>query len=168
MKVFGIIGNPVSHSKSPLIHNTAFQSIGFDGVYVPLLVDDLSTFLGAFSGPEWGFQGFSVTIPHKEAALKLAKTVDPVAEQIGAVNTLIRQPDGSFKGYNTDSSAAVGAVERALVQAGKGDLNGKASRQLETCCILLLPPPHTHTTTTSTFQASEQFYHSVAASSITR
>eukprot|EP00955_Chlamydomonas_euryale_P080771 363471-Chlamydomonas_euryale.AAC.4 len=124
-KVFGIIGNPVSHSKSPLIHNTAFQSIGFDGVYVPLLVDDLKTFLDAFSDPVWGFQGFSVTIPHKEAALKLAKSVDPVAAQIGAVNTLVRQPDGTFKGYNTDSSAAVGAIERALVAAGKGDLKGK-------------------------------------------
>lgn len=64
-KVFGIIGNPVSHSKSPLIHNTAFQHIGFDGVYVPLLVDDLAKFLKAFGGPEYGFHGFSVTIPHK-------------------------------------------------------------------------------------------------------
>lgn len=61
----------------------------------------------------------------QEAALKLAKTVDPVAKQIGAVNTLIRQPDGSFKGYNTDSSAAVGAIERQLVASGKGDLKGK-------------------------------------------
>ena len=64
-KLFGIIGNPVSHSRSPLIHNTAFQHIGFDGVYVPLLVDDLERFLYAFGAPEWGFQGFSVTIPHK-------------------------------------------------------------------------------------------------------
>ncbi len=63
-KVFGIIGNPVSHSRSPLIHNTAFQHIGFDGVYVPLLVDDLARFLEAFKS-HTDFQGFSVTIPHK-------------------------------------------------------------------------------------------------------
>eukprot|EP00197_Chlamydomonas_leiostraca_P004102 CAMPEP_0202872118 /NCGR_PEP_ID=MMETSP1391-20130828/20452_1 /ASSEMBLY_ACC=CAM_ASM_000867 /TAXON_ID=1034604 /ORGANISM="Chlamydomonas leiostraca, Strain SAG 11-49" /LENGTH=542 /DNA_ID=CAMNT_0049553083 /DNA_START=98 /DNA_END=1726 /DNA_ORIENTATION=+ len=116
-KVYGIIGNPVSHSKSPLIHNTAFQHIGHDGVYVPLLVDDLPRFLDAFAGhPD--FQGFSVTIPHKEAALKAAKQVDPVAAKIGAVNTLIRQPDGSFKGYNTDWCAAIDAIERQLSSSG--------------------------------------------------
>ncbi|KAG2426447.1 hypothetical protein HXX76_011678 [Chlamydomonas incerta] len=112
-KVFGIIGNPVTQSKSPLIHNTAFQHIGFDGVYVPLLVDDLDRFLAAFADYD-DFAGFSVTIPHKEAALRAAKDVDPVAAQIGAVNTLIRQADGSFKGYNTDWEAAIAAIERGL------------------------------------------------------
>lgn len=63
-KVFGIIGSPVSHSRSPLLHNSAFQHIAFDGVYVPLLVDDLDRFLAAFA-PHTDFQGFSVTIPHK-------------------------------------------------------------------------------------------------------
>jgi 3-dehydroquinate dehydratase/shikimate dehydrogenase len=60
-------------------------------------------------------QGFSVTIPHKEAAHKAAASRDPVADQIGACNTLIRQPDGSgFKGYNTDWIAAISAIERVL------------------------------------------------------
>mmetsp|Transcript_20931 Transcript_20931/g.45776 ORF Transcript_20931/g.45776 Transcript_20931/m.45776 type:complete len:609 (+) Transcript_20931:186-2012(+) len=127
-KLFGIVGNPVSHSRSPLIHNTAFQHIGFDGVYVPLLVDDLHRFLAAFK--EHDFYGFSVTIPHKEAALQAASEVDPVAKQIGAVNTLIRQPDGSFKGFNTDWSAAISAIERKLAeggaaQAGASPLKGK-------------------------------------------
>lgn len=112
-KLFGIIGNPVSHSKSPLIHNTAFQHIGFDGVYVPLLVDDLGHFLQAFGGHD--FAGFSVTIPHKEAALALSNEVDPIARQIGAVNTLIRGADGKLKGYNTDWSASISAIERTLV-----------------------------------------------------
>ncbi|GLI68149.1 hypothetical protein VaNZ11_012486 [Volvox africanus] len=112
-KVYGIIGNPVSHSKSPLIHNTAFQNIDFDGVYVPLLVDDLERFLTAFKDDP-DFAGFSVTIPHKEAALRLASAVDPVARQIGAVNTLLRQPDGSYKGYNTDWLAAISAIERGV------------------------------------------------------
>ncbi|GFR49320.1 hypothetical protein Agub_g11346, partial [Astrephomene gubernaculifera] len=112
-KLYGIIGNPVSHSKSPLIHNTAFQHIGYDGVYVPLLVDDLGRLLGALQEhPDWA--GFSVTIPHKEAALRLSSSVDPVAAQIGAVNTLVRQPDGSYRGYNTDWLAAIGAIERAV------------------------------------------------------
>jgi 3-dehydroquinate dehydratase/shikimate dehydrogenase len=59
-------------------------------------------------------QGFSVTIPHKEAAHKAAASRDPVADQIGACNTLIRQPDGGFKGYNTDWIAAISAIERVL------------------------------------------------------
>ncbi|KAG2496617.1 hypothetical protein HYH03_005438 [Edaphochlamys debaryana] len=112
-RVFGIIGNPVAQSKSPLIHNTAFQHIGFDGVYVPLLVDDLERFLAAFKSYD-DFAGFSVTIPHKHDALRLAGEVDPVAKQIGAVNTLIRQKDGSYKGFNTDWSAAIEAIERGL------------------------------------------------------
>lgn len=69
---------------------------GFDGVYVPLLVDDLKAFLAAFALHD--FDGFSVTIPHKEAAGRQASSSDPVAAQIGACNTLIRQPDGGFKG----------------------------------------------------------------------
>jgi 3-dehydroquinate dehydratase/shikimate dehydrogenase len=127
-KLFGIIGSPVSHSRSPLIHNTAFQSLNFDGCYVPLLVDDLSTFLEAFGDPEYGFQGFSVTIPHKEAALRLSDDVDPVAKQIGAVNTLIRQADGKFKGYNTDWSAAISAIERRLASStGSGSTESPLS-----------------------------------------
>eukprot|EP00879_Flechtneria_rotunda_P021947 GHRR01023144.1.p1 GENE.GHRR01023144.1~~GHRR01023144.1.p1 ORF type:complete len:350 (+),score=111.60 GHRR01023144.1:1201-2250(+) len=112
MQLYGIIGNPVHHSKSPLIHNSAFRHISFNGVFVPLLVDDLSHFLEAFQGHD--FAGFSVTIPHKEAAFKAVASCDPVAAQIGACNTLVRQADGTFKGYNTDWLAAISAVERVI------------------------------------------------------
>ncbi len=61
LQVYGVIGNPVSHSRSPALHNTAMHAAGLDAVYVPLLVDDLQPFLDAF--PD--FSGFSVTIPHK-------------------------------------------------------------------------------------------------------
>jgi len=132
-KVFGIIGNPVSHSRSPLLHNTAFQHVGFDGVYVPLLVDDMSRFLAAFQ-EHTDFQGFSVTIPHKEAALQAAQQVDPVAASVGAVNTLIRQPpqaDGSaaFKSYNTDWAAAIGAIEQEMRAASGSQAGPAASSQ---------------------------------------
>ena len=60
-QVYGVIGNPVAHSRSPALHNTAMHAVGLDAVYVPLLVDDLQPFLDAF--PD--FSGFSVTIPHK-------------------------------------------------------------------------------------------------------
>lgn len=60
-QVYGVIGNPVAHSRSPALHNTAMHAVGLDAVYVPLLVDDLQPFLDVF--PE--FSGLSVTIPHK-------------------------------------------------------------------------------------------------------
>lgn len=123
-KLYGIIGNPVGHSKSPLIHNTAFQHIGFDGVYVPLLVDALDTFLAAFARHD--FAGYSVTIPHKEAALRLADSADDVAVQIGAVNTLVRQADGSLRGFNTDWSAAINAIEDRL-RGSSGDASSSSS-----------------------------------------
>ncbi|KAK9818289.1 hypothetical protein WJX72_010136 [[Myrmecia] bisecta] len=111
-KVYGIVGNPVSHSRSPAVHNAAMAAVGFDAVYIPLLVDDMKSFLEAFNGPDFG--GFSVTIPHKLAALECADAVDGVAQQIGAVNTLVRQEDGSLKGYNTDWSAAIDAIADGL------------------------------------------------------
>lgn len=61
--VYGIIGNPVKHSRSPVLHNKAMASVGFDGVYVPLLVDNMDTFMATFHQQDWA--GFSVTIPHK-------------------------------------------------------------------------------------------------------
>jgi hypothetical protein len=62
-QVYGVVGNPVSHSRSPALHNAALQAAGLDAVYLPYLVDDLSSFLEAFSDAD--FRGFSVTIPHK-------------------------------------------------------------------------------------------------------
>lgn len=131
---FGVIGNPVSHSRSPAIHNAAFEALGFNGVYVPLLVDDLPLFLDTFGRRD--FQGFSVTIPHKEAALAAADSVDDVAQSIGAVNTLVRQPDGTFRGYNTDWSAAVAAIERGLADTAAGGGAGPASLDGATVVVL--------------------------------
>lgn len=111
-QVFGVIGNPVAHSRSPQLHNAAMAAAGLDSVYLPLLVDNLQSFLDTFSDSAYG--GFSVTIPHKLAALECAHEVDSVAQQIGAVNTLVRQPDNTLKGYNTDWSAAITAIEDGL------------------------------------------------------
>ncbi|CAI8618146.1 unnamed protein product [Vicia faba] len=112
-KVYGIIGKPVSHSKSPKLFNEAFKTVGFDGVYVFLLVDDLANFLRTYSSTD--FVGFSVTIPHKESALKCCDEVDPVAKSIGAVNCIVRRPtDGKLIGYNTDYVGAISAIEDGL------------------------------------------------------
>ncbi|KAF2287720.1 hypothetical protein GH714_002441 [Hevea brasiliensis] len=101
-KVHGIVRKPIGHSKSPFLYNEAFKSIGFNGVFVHLLVDDIAKFFQTFSSTD--FAGFSCTIPHKEAAVKCRDEVDPVAKvSIGAVNCIIRrQSDGKLLGYNTD------------------------------------------------------------------
>eukprot|EP00268_Persea_americana_P020096 TRINITY_DN20350_c0_g1_i4.p1 TRINITY_DN20350_c0_g1~~TRINITY_DN20350_c0_g1_i4.p1 ORF type:complete len:560 (+),score=104.85 TRINITY_DN20350_c0_g1_i4:223-1902(+) len=127
-KVFGIIGKPVGHSKSPLLHNEAFKSVGFDAVYVPFLVDNVESFLNVYSSPD--FAGFSCTIPHKEAALKCCDEVDPIAKSIGAVNTIIRRPnDGKLIGYNTDYVGAISAIEDGM-KGSRGNGNNPISSAL--------------------------------------
>jgi hypothetical protein len=86
-------------------------------------------------------QGFSVTIPHKEAAHKAAASRDPVADQIGACNTLIRQPDGSgFKGYNTDWIAAISAIERVMA-AGSSEAAAATSSSSSSSSVEGQPSP---------------------------
>jgi 3-dehydroquinate dehydratase / shikimate dehydrogenase len=104
-RVFGLIGDPVGHSLSPLLHNTAFRALGINAVYVPFRVQrgQLEEFLETFA--ELGVEGFSVTIPHKEAAAELASQSDPAVDQTGAANTLLRGPAG-FRAFNTDYQAA--------------------------------------------------------------
>ncbi|PHT58830.1 Bifunctional 3-dehydroquinate dehydratase/shikimate dehydrogenase, chloroplastic, partial [Capsicum baccatum] len=111
-RIFGIIGKPVSHSKSPLLYNEAFRSVGFNGVYLHLLVDDVANFFQTYASLD--FAGFSCTIPHKEAALDCCDEVDPTAKSIGAVNCIVRRPDGKLFGCNTDYVGAISAIEEAL------------------------------------------------------
>lgn len=123
-KVFGVISNPVGHSKGPLLHNPAFRHTGYDGIYVPLLVDNIIEFFRVYSCCD--FAGFSVGIPHKEAAVGCCDEVHPLAKCIGAVNTIIRRPsDGKLVGYNTDCEACITAMEDALRE--RGITNGQAS-----------------------------------------
>ena len=118
-QVFGVLGCPVSHSRSPAIHNAALAAAGVDGVYLPFLVQPggLPAFLAAFDDPS--FAGFSVTIPHKGAALAAATEADPTAALIGAANTLVRLPGGKgWKAFNTDATAAVDSIAEGLRKAG--------------------------------------------------
>jgi len=111
-RVFGVIGEPVSHSLSPVLHNTGFVARHVDAVYLPFLVHDLRDFLAAV--PEFGVRGFSVTHPHKQAILKYLKGCDPLAAEIGAVNTVVVQRDGSLVGSNTDYLGVLRALEKKL------------------------------------------------------
>ncbi len=115
-RVYGVIGDPVGHSLSPLLHNTGFVERKVDAVYLPFLVRDLHDFLKAV--PEFGIRGFSVTIPHKQSILRHLKECDPIAAEIGAVNTVVVRRDGSLFGCNTDYIGIVRALEKKLGLAG--------------------------------------------------
>src|SRR5712664_3068466 len=111
-RVYGVIGEPVGHSLSPLLHNTGFVARHVDAVYLPFLVHDLRDFLAAV--PEFGVRGFSVTHPHKQTILKYLKKCDPLAEEIGAVNTVVVRRNGSLYGCNTDYLGVLRALEKKL------------------------------------------------------
>jgi 3-dehydroquinate dehydratase/shikimate dehydrogenase len=100
-EVYGVVGDPVSHSLSPLIHNTAFRKLGINAVYLPFRVprDTLPDFLRAFE--KLHVKGYSVTIPHKQAAAEFAETRDSAVTRTQAANTLVRRKDG-FAAFNTD------------------------------------------------------------------
>lgn len=98
----GVMGWPVGHSRSPLLHGYWLNQYGIDGAYVPLAVppDRIEQALRAL--PALGFRGCNVTVPHKEAAFRLVDRLDESARRIGAVNTVVVLPDGSLEGRNTD------------------------------------------------------------------
>jgi len=111
-RIYGVIGNPVGHSLSPVLHNTGFVARKIDAVYLPFLVHDLRDFLAAVA--EFGIRGFSVTHPHKQGILKYLKECDPLAAEIGAVNTVAVRGDGSLFGCNTDHLGLLRALEKRL------------------------------------------------------
>jgi shikimate dehydrogenase/3-dehydroquinate dehydratase type I len=117
--VTGIIGNPLSHTLSPAMHNAAFATLGLPGRYVvmPTTENELETMLQV--AVELSLRGFNVTIPHKQSILPFLDRLDPSAERIGAVNTVLIE-DGRFIGHNTDVYGAT----MALMSAG-ADEKGK-------------------------------------------
>jgi len=115
-RVYGVIGDPVAHSLSPLMQNTAFHARRVDAIYVPFRVLDLRDFVGAI-GP-LGLSGFSITLPHKEAILRFLDECDPLARDIGAVNTVVVRPGNSLYGYNTDYVGVLRALERRVRLVG--------------------------------------------------
>jgi len=114
--LFAVIGNPVGHSLSPIMMNRAFQSLQVPAVYVALQVDRLEEDLETLY--RTGFEGLSVTLPHKEQALGIVEEADETARTIGAVNTLRRTPRG-WEGRNTDWLGANRALRAATPLEGK-------------------------------------------------
>jgi len=115
-RVYGVIGDPVGHSLSPVLQNAGFQARRMDAVYLPFLVHDLRDFLAAI-GP-LGISGFSVTLPHKEKILRYLDGCDPLAASIGAVNTVVVRGGGKLYGYNTDYVGVLRALERRIPLRG--------------------------------------------------
>jgi shikimate dehydrogenase len=110
MKHFAVIGHPIGHSLSPLMHNTAFNLLGLDCHYDLLDVEpaSLKQSVEQFKEQNWG--GFNITVPHKESIIPIIDNVVPEAIEIGAVNTVVIR-NGKMTGYNTD----IIGVEKALL-----------------------------------------------------
>lgn len=115
-KKAGVIGWPISHSKSPIIHGYWLEKYGLAGGYdaVPIAPEDLKREVARLV--KEGYLGFNVTVPHKQAVMPLLDFVRADAERIGAVNTVVVQPDGTLEGRNTD---AFGFIEN-LKEGAKG------------------------------------------------
>ena len=112
-KLCGIIGDPVEHTLSPAMHNAAFKKMGLDYFYVPFRVkkEDLGKAIAGMRA--LNIRGLNVTIPHKVAVIPFLDKLDPLAEKIGAVNTIVND-DGILTGYNTDATGFL----QALLESG--------------------------------------------------
>jgi 3-dehydroquinate dehydratase/shikimate dehydrogenase len=111
-RVFGVIGYPIGHSLSPLLHNSGYVAAQKDAVYLPFLVENLREFLDVVK--EFGIRGFSVTIPHKEKIFPYLDDCEPLAEKIGAVNTVTVSKGGKLRGSNTDYVGVLRALEKKM------------------------------------------------------
>jgi 3-dehydroquinate dehydratase/shikimate dehydrogenase len=109
--VFGIAGNPVAHSLSPLLHNRGYIADGLDAVYLPFLVDDWDAGLRLFD--LLGVRGLSVTVPFKERAAASCVSLDPCAAAAAACNTMVRE-GGHWRGFNTDIPGFLGSLTPIL------------------------------------------------------
>ncbi|HLJ40150.1 MAG TPA: shikimate dehydrogenase [Candidatus Acidoferrales bacterium] len=115
-RVYGVIGDPIEHSLSPVLHNAGFAARRVNAVYLPFLVHDLGDFVATID--LLGLQGFSITIPHKQEILRHLDDCDPLAAEIGAVNTVVVRGQGKLFGYNTDYVGVLRAMERRMPLAG--------------------------------------------------
>jgi 3-dehydroquinate dehydratase/shikimate dehydrogenase len=137
-ELFGVIADPVAHSLSPALHNACFADRNMNRLYLPLLVEggprEFNEFLdNVLARPRLDFRGFSVTIPHKHSALEYVRSrggyVEPLAEKIGAANTLLIERETTsgapqLKAYNTDYAGALDAITAGMgiERAGLRDL----------------------------------------------
>ena len=108
-QLYCLIGDPVAHSLSPVMHNALFSALEIDAVYTTMLVrkDDVAKSIGTLKTLD--VKGVNVTMPHKKAVMEFLDEIDQEADEIGAVNTILNK-DGKLIGKNTDSIGAVNAI----------------------------------------------------------
>jgi 3-dehydroquinate dehydratase/shikimate dehydrogenase len=122
--VCGLVGQPVMHSVSPHIHNAAFAHEGVNGVYLPFEVSDVESFITRMVHPHtkelnWNLRGLSITAPHKQTVMECLDWIEPQAQEIGAVNTIVVEKD-RLLGYNTDAAGFIAPLHKRI-----GSLNKK-------------------------------------------
>ena len=111
-RLCGVIGDPVSHTLSPAMHNAAMASLGLDYAYLAFQVKSAELFAAIQGIKALGLRGLNVTIPHKVAVIQFLDELDPMAADIGAVNTIVNDK-GRLKGYNTDASGFLQSLRAA-------------------------------------------------------
>jgi len=109
-RVCGIIGDPIEHSLSPVMHNASFQELKLDFVYIPFRVKQNELREAILGARSLNIHGLNVTMPHKNAVIKYLDEIDPTARLIGAVNTILNDK-GRLIGYNTDGAGALKALK---------------------------------------------------------
>lgn len=111
--IAGLLGWPVAHSRSPVIHNHWLQRYGIPGRYVlfPVPLENLAAALHGMSA--LSLRGCNVTTPHKQAVMPFIQHIDPLAKRIGAINTIVVEKDGSLRGFNNDGNGFVQSLRDA-------------------------------------------------------
>lgn len=136
----GIIGYPIEHSKSPLIHNYWLKKNNLNGVYLPLAVKSFDFDEVVKAVFKAGFKGVNITLPHKIKALKIVDTLTKSAQKIGAVNTITFKENGMLEGDNTDSFGFTqNIIQKCPEQFSKGPavLYGAGGAARAVCCALI-------------------------------
>ncbi len=146
-RVCAIIGNPVDHSLSPVMHNAAFKELRLNLVYVAFTVKSRELKTAILGAKSLGLQGLNITMPHKHVAMNYLDEVDVTAKSVGAVNTVLFN-NGKLIGYNTDGKGAISALqengvyteEKKMILLGAGGaakaIAYQASQNLDELVIL--------------------------------
>ena len=114
--LYVVVGNPIGHSLSPVMHNSALAHAGLDGVYLAFRVEDIAAAISGIRGLD--IRGVSITIPHKVSVMQYLDEVDSIASDIGAVNTIVNR-HGVLHGYNSDGDGAIKALLEKTTIKGK-------------------------------------------------
>ncbi|MHC5936394.1 shikimate dehydrogenase [Nostoc sp.] len=137
-KLLGVIGHPVEHSRSPLMHNAAIAHLKLDYVYLPFPIEPQNLEIAIAGFAAIGVVGFNVTIPHKQAIIPLLSEITPLAQAIGAVNTVSRQ-NNKWVGTNTDIEGFIAPLQTTYKQDWSQKVavilgNGGAARAVVAGC----------------------------------